>query len=387
MRILYVSPENINRRNGGIVHFLAVAGWLGKLGHELYIMAPQYFKELNRPKNIKGIFLRVPGRNYFSFILFQVLAALTLPYIRVKYRIEVLLVRNSPGLFILLYLMARICGVRVVLEVNGNPFGEELTLRGFPSWLEFLIKWVAIIEYRIANRIITVTPVICSEIARITGVPGNKIIPIHNGAEPDEFNEMDPLIYRKLMGVGQNTFVVGYIGLFIQWHGVIEMIRSAGILKNKGDYNIHYVLAGDGEEFNNAKQLINEENLEDMISLAGPVSRQDVPSCLASFDVGIYIGKGDRMGMSSPLKLWEYFAAALPVIISDDPALTPIISENNMGIVLVEPTPEIIARSVLEIYQRQREFKDMGIKNRELSKKEFNWMEVARKVQDVLAGK
>lgn len=387
MRILYVTSENINRRNGGIVHFLAVAGCLGKLGHDLHIMAPQYFKELDRPKDIKGIFIRVPGRSYFTFILFQLLAALTLPYLRAKYRIDVILVRNSPGLFILFYLVARLFKVRIVLEVNGNPFGKELTLRGFPPWVESMIKLVAILEYKIANRIITVTPVICSDIIRVASIPESKIFPIQNGADPEEFNKRDLRIFREMLGIRQDTFVIGYIGLFIQWHGVSEIIRSAGIIKTKGDYNIHYVLAGDGEGFNDAKELIKKENLEDMISLPGPVARQDVPNCLASFDVGIYIGKGDRVGMSSPLKLWEYFAAGLPVIISDDPALTPIINENNMGLILSEPTPEIIAREILMMYQHQKKFKDIGIKNRELSKKEFNWLEVARKVQDVLAKK
>ena len=71
MRILYVLAENLNRTGGGIVHFLAVARGLKRLGHQVVILGPQYGPTVRRPRDLRAIFLPVLMRSPATFLGFQ----------------------------------------------------------------------------------------------------------------------------------------------------------------------------------------------------------------------------------------------------------------------------------------------------------------------------
>ncbi|MCK4601861.1 MAG: hypothetical protein KAU28_05315, partial [Phycisphaerae bacterium] len=134
MRILYVMSENINRTGGGIGHFLAVARGLKRLGHEVFIMAPQYYAYIDRPKDLKGIYVPVPGRSMFTLVAYQLLTTILFPFIYLIHRPQVVLARGGTGIFFLLFLVCRAFGVRVVVEINGISW-EEIASRRFPGIL------------------------------------------------------------------------------------------------------------------------------------------------------------------------------------------------------------------------------------------------------------
>ena len=157
VRIVYMLSENLNRTEGGIVHFLAVARGLHALGHQVTILAPQYGRTLRKFPPLGCIYLPLPGRSIFSFLLYQVFVAAIFPFIVLLYRPDALMVRGSTGIGFLVHVVARFLRVGVVLEVNGITWAE-LASRGFGAWQAVFTRWTAGLECKTSDRVIAVTP-------------------------------------------------------------------------------------------------------------------------------------------------------------------------------------------------------------------------------------
>jgi glycosyltransferase involved in cell wall biosynthesis len=146
-------------------------------------------------------------------------------------------------------------------------------------------------------------------------------------------------------------------------------------------------MVGHGEGWQEAQKIVTDNGLEDIVRLLGWATRDQVADYLSVFDVGMLINSGWKEARisGSPLKFWEYLAAGLPVIVSDDVSLTPIVQSENMGIVLDESSPENIAKAIEEIYHKRNDFGEIGKRNRKLVEEKYSWLEVSKKVAEVLA--
>lgn len=387
MRIIYMLSEDLNRTGSGIVHFMAVARGLQKLGHAVCILGPRYHWKMRKPENVNGYYIPVPGRNVFSFFLFQLVAALIFPFICVRFRPNVILIRGGMGIGFVVHMIARLCRVKVVLEVNGIPW-SELIAHGFSKWQAKINKLFMVVECRSANRIISVTSSIKEEVVRVSGISPEKVTVIHNGADPNEFDRNNRASKRLEMSIQPDKLVVGFIGDFSPWHGSKEIIESTLYISPEIKEKIIYLMVGHGEGWHEAKQIVIDKGLEDIVRLPGRASRAQVADYLSVFDIGMLINSGWKEAKisGSPLKFWEYLAAGLPVIVSEDVSLTPIVQSENMGIVLTESSPQNIADSIKEIYYRRNEFAEIGKRNRKLVNEKYSWLEVSKKVAEVLAG-
>jgi glycosyltransferase involved in cell wall biosynthesis len=387
MRVLYVLSENINRTDSGIVHFLAVARNLKKLGHDVVVLGPKYNFKMRRLPDIKGVYVPLPGRNVVSALLFFIIIVPMLPFLKLIYRPQAMLIRGGGiDIFWMLCGMGRLLGIKVVVEANGVSW-EEVRARGFSSFFVLLTKLSAILEVKLSDAVICVTSAIGDELVRASGIPPEKVTAIHNGADPNEFTRDNRLSKRFEMSIRPDELVVGYIGNFSPWHGTKEIIESALYLNPEVRQKVIYLMVGDGVSWQKAKQMIAEKCLENTVKLPGHASREQIVDYLSVFDVGVLIiscWEKAKTG-TSPLKFWEYLASGLPVIISDDISLTPIVQGENMGIVLENSSPENIARSIEEIFNRREEFEEIGKRNRKLVNEKYSWLEVSKRVAEVLA--
>ncbi len=386
MRILYFLSENLNKTGGGIVHFMSVAQSLRKLGHDVTIIAPQYNKTIRRFKEFRTIFLPVPGRNMFSYFWFQLLAGFLFPLIVLIHRPDALLIRGGTGIEFLIILVARLFGVRVALEVNGVPW-EELESRGFPRLLRRAIHLLAIMQTRAANAIISVTPAIGERFANEAGVPLDRVFPIQNGADPEMFSHLDKDKIRNELNIAKDTFVVGFVGKFCTWHGIEEIVLSAAHLPPNVRKNVRYLLVGNGEAWETARQIVRDNALQDTILMPGMVPYSQVADYMGAFDVALATNSHPviaKYGFSS-LKFWEYLAAGIPVIARDDCNMTPLMEKYHMGLIVREITPKEIATVIMESWSRREELREIGRRNRQLVYDKFSWDHVARRIANVLA--
>lgn len=107
-----------------------------------------------------------------------------------------------------------------------------------------------------------------------------------NAIETDEFkfNAEIRQLYRKKLGIKENTVVIGHIGRFCYQKNQEFIVEIADkLLKNH--CNVLFILVGDGEDFEHINKVICEKNLSSSFMLLG--LRNDVNSLLQVFDIFI----------------------------------------------------------------------------------------------------
>ena len=170
---------------------------------------------------------------------------------------------------------ARLAGVpMIVFTVHGAPWQEDrgVLARGViavASWITFLF----------CHRVIVISQ---DAFERIRSLPfcGKKTRLVHNGIEPLEFLPKEAA--REALGIDTSQPVLGAVGELVWNKGYHVLLRAVGVLKRRG-INVYVCIVGDGEERKFIETLVQEEDIEDRVHLAGFV--QDAYKILKAFDI------------------------------------------------------------------------------------------------------
>ena len=110
--------------------------------------------------------------------------------------------------------------------------------------------------------------------------------------------------------------VVVFAGAFRTWHGAIHLVRAITDLQTRG-YDVGAVLIGDGPE---SGRVRDEASGARHILFTGALAHDLMPAALAAADVGVApfdLAAHPPLALGfywSPLKIFEYMAAGLPVV-------------------------------------------------------------------------
>ncbi len=128
---------------------------------------------------------------------------------------------------------------------------------------------------------------------------------IGNGVEYEHFARRFP---RPPNGRRRRHFTLGYVGAVAPW---IDFDLLKRLAADHADWRLVItgpVLGGSGCELDELKKLPN-------VSCRGPVPYEQLPEIMESFDIGLIPFRfTDLTKGVNPNKLYEYFAAGLPVV-------------------------------------------------------------------------
>lgn len=215
--------------------------------------------------------------------------------------------------------------------------------------------------YQKADRIIAVTEGVRKHVLQC-GINESKVIKIPNGANVDIFTPRSPsqeIIDKYKFG---DKFIVIYVGRFARYHGTITIVECASLLKRNHD--ILFILIGEGTEKKNSMELAKKLELNNVIFLdEQPQNR--VPLFLASADIGIAIAKDvEFVKMALHVKMFEYMACGIPVVLSALGESEEVIIESEAGICVPPENPQELAKAILELYHNPQLGKKMGMNGR-----------------------
>ncbi|GAF91936.1 unnamed protein product, partial [marine sediment metagenome] len=94
MRILIIWGESLAKPGGGTVHCLGLGGGLQACGHQVTVITPRYGKTTLRTGDLDVRAVRLPPRSLPSFLCFQLLSILCLPWWLWRHRPEAVYVRT-----------------------------------------------------------------------------------------------------------------------------------------------------------------------------------------------------------------------------------------------------------------------------------------------------
>lgn len=212
-----------------------------------------------------------------------------------------------------------------------------------------------------------------------------RIIVAHNGSDSEFFKyvEKDKIVQKKnALGFKDSDMVIGYIG------------RLSGAGEDKGKSILFTAFAAVAKKYPHAKFLIVGEKGTDIAAylrianskiqkrfiFTGVVPYKEMPIYFSLLNIGI-IPFPDRPHFRyfmSPLKLFDYLTAGVPIITSDLPSIREVVGENNA--IFVEPGDAgQLAGGIEKLIGDLQERKKMATANRILSRR-FTWKKRAQKI-------
>jgi len=205
--------------------------------------------------------------------------------------------------------LARALGVPSVLFVPATLVWESEqwgTTR--PGWRSLVEHYGEVPALRGADLVACGTERVAEE-ARRLGVESHRILVTPTGADLDLFAGADGTAVRRRLGL-DGRFVVGWVGSFRPFH-TLDMALSAAAQVEGATL----LLVGDGPERVPIERSARDAGVE--IVTTGTVPHADLPAYLGAMDVGLVLAGRGQIFHYSPLKLAEYLAAGLPVVVPD----------------------------------------------------------------------
>lgn len=381
MNILYVaSGIPVPGTLGGSIHTLEVASGLAARGHTVDVVACARAGSL-KPATL----LRPVSSRYATFRLHQIdipkaLSLLSAPLImRLAQALapDVVMERyyNFAGAGML---AARRLGVPAILEVNALIVDPPVVLkRRLDDVLGGPMRRWATAQCRLADRIVTpLHTTVPPEISRAS------IVELPWGANVARF-----ALDRPPPNPAALPMVV-FLGSFRSWHGVLDAVRAGGILLEQGrDCRFRFI--GDGPQRAAAERMA--ERWPDRFTFTGAVPYDQVPALLADADVAVapfdtaaHPALRAAGFFWSPLKVFEYMAAALPVVTIDIPPLNRIIRHEVDGLLYPEGDIAALAAAIARLLDQPAEARAMGEQGRARVTAHFSWERHCEELERVM---
>ncbi len=263
----------------------------------------------------------------------------------------------------------------ICLEINGIGFHEKIPNMPMKS---FFHRW-AVYKFNQADAISVVSSDLKSYLVRY-GMSPNKILVNQNGVPVEIINQIKKTNLRQQLNIPENAIVLGYIGGMEPFRKLPMMVRLFAEMRRKGHKDIYMVIVGDGADMSVLKETIQNETdvLDGAIKCVGWQEHSEVPKFLSIFDIAIFPFTNDYC---SPLKLFEYLGAGLPVI-GPDTSTVRHIFEDGVHLKLAKQDGSDFINTILELKNNPALRKTLGENGKKLVMEEFTWEKNAQRVVD-----
>ena len=197
------------------------------------------------------------------------------------------------------------------------------------------------------SQIIADASVIKRQLVEEHGIDPAKIEVIGSAVDLEKFKPpRDRTKFRREIGVGDDTPLIGNVGMIRPDKGQLELVKSAPVVLDKRP-DARFVIVGQGtgilKRGINVRNAIDRAGLADKIIMAG--YRWDTPDVYAACDMIVIASLRTE---ASPIVLREAFASGRPVIATKVGDIPEIVRDHENGL-LVEPgNPQALALAILK---------------------------------------
>lgn len=216
------------------------------------------------------------------------------------------------------------------------------------------------------------------KLQKIFEISPKKIIYEPNAVEVSDFDiDVTKNEARKQLGLSQKAKIVVYTGHLYSWKGVDTLAESAKDIPKV----LIFFIGGTDKDVKNFRDTYGDiQN----IRIVGHRPHDEIPVWQKAADVLVLpnTAKEDISKFyTSPMKLFEYMASSTPIVASDIPSISELLTSRNS--VLVDPdNPQKLAEGI--VYAFKNEKKDVLIENALESVRNHTWNKRAFRIKEIL---
>ncbi|HEU4851427.1 MAG TPA: glycosyltransferase [Telluria sp.] len=297
-------------------------------------------------------------RNELSFAWLCIRSALTVP----KSECDIIQVRDMVSIGLATLAIARLRGMRfsywvsfLMSEGRIERARRELARRFSLHYT--LVLWKGLAERAILYRIVLaradhvfVQSDAMLERMAARGIPRERMTAVPMGVDTEKLGAA-AISPRRLPG-WEGAPVLAYLGTLDSSRHLDKVLDTLAILRRRYP-GARLLLIGDSPTPSDVARLREYAaglGLADAIHITGWLAADDALPLLAGADAAIsYIPRGELFDISSPTKLLEYLALAVPCVGNDTPDQVRVLSASDAGW-LTGSTPDEMAEGVAAIF-------------------------------------
>jgi len=285
-------------------------------------------------------------------------------------RFRILQACNPPDTIFLIALLLKPFGVRFIFDQH--DLGPELFEAKFGKRTGLLYKFARFAElcsFRVASTCIATNDSF-KEIAVARGKKDpERVFVVRNCPDLKTFRRPALPTANKF----GKSLVVAYVGFMGSQDGVDLLLESIEhIVKRENRQDTHFVLVGGGTVLSELQTIIARKNLEAYVTLTGQVSHDEVATYLSNADLGVAPDPKNALNdHSSMIKIFEYMAFGLPVVLFD--LKEGRRTADSAALYAVPNDPIDFANQITKLLNCKQLREELGANGRRRIEEKLNW--------------
>lgn len=234
-----------------------------------------------------------------------------------------------------------------VLEVNAPLLEEQISARTLIN--RAAAEDIAMRAFRAATVITAVSRQLGHVLEQHPSARG-KVHVIPNAVNAERFMSVNPSLPKN------GSFVIGFVGTLRASQGLTKLIEAFAVVAEQSP-RPQLLIVGDGPDREPLDREIAARDLISRVRFTGSVAPEAVPGLLASMDAAVAPYPALTQFYGSPLKVYEYMAAGLPIVASRIGQIEELIEDGQTGLLVPPGDAAELARALsrLEFEPKLRE--------------------------------